>query len=108
VDGCVHCNHLEETAGASAVFTLPPSFLTELFTKGENLQFESRIRKDIPADIMQKLRRVPYFNQSYEPDGMTVDQFNTIPSLVSTYKEFSAATQKMVDFVKDRMDNPSN
>jgi len=108
VDGTMHCIHLEEAAGASAVFTLPPNFLSELFIKGENLQFESRIRKDIPADVMQKLCRVPYFNQSYEPDGMTVDQFNTIPSLVSTYKEFSAATQKMVDFVKDRMDNPSN
>ncbi|MCE1252631.1 MAG: transaldolase [Anaerolineae bacterium] len=97
------CAHLEEMAGASAVFTLPPNFLGELFTDGENLQFESRVWQDIPAEIMQRLQKIPYFKESYEPDGMKQKDFNTIAPLVSTFNEFSGATQKMVDFVKERM-----
>ncbi len=95
--------HLEETAGADAVFTMPPPFLTELFTKVPNLNFESRIWKDIPEDVMARLRKVPYFNQAYDVDGLTVDQFNTIPPLLSTFKEFSGATEKTLEFVRQRM-----
>ncbi len=102
-DGAVHCSHLEETAGADAVFTLPPNFLSELFIQGENLQFKPRIWEDIPSDVMERLMKIPYFTRSYEPDGYSQAEFNTIPSLVSTYKEFSGATQKMVDFVQERM-----
>ena len=102
-DGIVHSRHLEETAGASAVFTLPPSFLSSLFNEGENIQFESRIWEDIPADIMERLLKIPYFKRSYEPDGYSQAEFNSIPPLVSTYKEFSKATEKMVDFVRERM-----
>jgi hypothetical protein len=39
--------------GFIAVFTLPPSFPTELFTKAEHLAFESRIRRDLPADAQE-------------------------------------------------------
>ncbi len=97
------CAHLEEMAGASAVFTLPPNFLGELFTDGENIKFESRVWQDIPEEVMQRLQKIPYFKESYEPDGMKQKDFNTIAPLVSTFNEFSGATQKMVDFVKERM-----
>ena len=103
-NGTVHCAHLEEMAGADAVFTLPPNFLGKLFTDGENIDFESRVWKDIPEEVMQRLQKIPYFMESYEPDGMKQDDFNTIAPLVSTFTEFSGATQKMVDFVKERMD----
>lgn len=102
-NGTVHCSHLEETAGASAVFTLPPNFLGELFTQGQNLQFEPRIWDEIPSDVMERLEKISYFKRSFEPDGYSQMEFNTIPSLVSTFKEFSGATQKMVDFVCERM-----
>lgn len=102
-NGTAHCTHLEETAGASAVFTLPPNFLGELFTVGEDLQFEPRIWEDIPENVMERLQQIPYFQRSYEPDGYSQAEFNSIPSLMSTFKEFSAATQKMVEFVRQRM-----
>ena len=35
VDGVMRCWHMEETAGGNVIFTLPPSFLTELFTKSD-------------------------------------------------------------------------
>jgi transaldolase len=103
VDGVLRCWHLEETAGASAVFTLPPVFLAEMFTTGAHLNYEPRIREDIPAGVLERLLKIPYFRKAYEPDGYTPDEFNSLPSLLSTYKEFSGATEKMVQFVAERL-----
>jgi transaldolase len=96
-----HCWHLEETAGARAIFTLPPPFLTELFTKAEQLTFEPRIRKDIPTDVLARLSRVPYFTSAYQPDGLTPAEFNALPALLSTWNEFKAAMDKICSFAAE-------
>ena len=103
VDGATRCWHLEETAGARAVFTLPPPFLTELFTKSEHLTFEPRIRRGLGADVMERLQRIPYFNAAYEPDGLTPPDFNHLPPLLSTWKEFKEAKDKIVAFAAQAM-----
>lgn len=103
VDGSLRCWHLEETAGANAIFTLPPAFLTELLTKGNHLKFEPLIWQDIPGQVKAKLLKIPYFERAYRPDGFTVAEFNTLPALLATHQEFSKATEKMVDFVTDCM-----
>ena len=103
VDGATRCWHLEETAGARAVFTLPPPFLTELFTKAEHLTFEPRIRRVLGADVLERLQRIPYFNAAYEPDGLTPPDFNHLPPLLSTWKEFKEAKDKIVAFAAQAM-----
>jgi transaldolase len=103
VDGVLRCWHLEETAGANAVFTLPPVYLTELFNKGEHLNFQPKINQPIPDEASAQLMKIPYFVQSSQPDGFSISDFNTLPPLLATNKEFSGATQKMVDFVAERM-----
>ena len=99
----LRCWHLEEIAGARAIFTLPPGFLTEMFTKLGHLRFEPRIRHEIPAEVMARLRRVPYFNDGYDPDALTPPQFNQLPALLSTRKEFCATMDKVVAFASDAM-----
>jgi transaldolase len=103
VEGVQRCWHLEYTAGADAVFTLPPNFLTDFLQQCPDLTFTSTIWDEIPADVMARLRKVPYFNAGYEPDGIGVEDFDVIPALMSTYREFSKATQDMVSFVEERM-----
>ena len=98
VDGVTRCWHLEETAGARAVFTLPPSFLTELFTRADHLAFEPRIRHGLPPDVLERLQRIPYFDAAYRPDGLTPSEFNDLPALRNTWKEFREATDKIVAF----------
>jgi transaldolase len=102
-EGRLYVRHLEETAGADVVITLPPAFLTEFLTQADHVKFEPRIWKDIPDTEMARLQQVPYFNRAYESDGIAPDQFNTLPPLVSTYHEFAAATEKMVAFVRERV-----
>ena len=103
VDGVLHCWHLEETAGADAVYTLPPSFLSELFQQCPSLTFRSTIWDAIPADVMAKLTKVPYFNAGHDVDGTPVEAFDDIPALRSTYAEFAGATEDMIAFVAERM-----
>jgi len=57
------------------------------------------IHEDAPRPTMEKLLRIPYFVQAYEPDGMTKEEFNKQGALVATAAEFFKATRATVDFV---------
>jgi len=103
VGGVMRCWHLEETAGGRIVFTLPPSFLNEIFLETGDLPLEARIREDIPADVMAKLRKVPYFVSAYEPDGTPAEEFNRIPALLSTMQQFQGAMDKIVAFTAETL-----
>jgi transaldolase len=103
VDGAEGCWHLEYAAGAQAVFTLPPAFLTEFLPRCDDLAFPRRIDDDLPADIIAKLRQVPYFTKGVDLDGVAVDDFDSIPALQNTYRQFAKATEEMVAFVRERM-----
>jgi transaldolase len=103
VDGETRVWHLEETAGADAVFTLPPGYISDLFLKAGHIKFEPKIRKEAPASYLEDLRKTAYFNQGIEENGYAVSEFNTIPPLQSTFTEFCGATEKMVDFVRQQL-----
>jgi transaldolase len=108
VDGVTRCWHIEETAGGRVIFTLPPPFLTELFTEANHLKLEPRIRKAIPADVMSRLQKVPYFTAAYEPDGISPPEFNQMPALLSTMKQFRAAMDKIVAFTNETLHAPQH
>jgi transaldolase len=103
VDGAEGCWHLEFAAGAQAVFTLPPAFLTEFLPRCADLAFPRRIDDPLPADIIAKLRRVPYFTKGFDLDGVAIEDFDAIPALQNTYRQFAKATEDMVAFVRERM-----
>ncbi len=53
----------------------------------------------VPDDILEKLRKSKLFRQSYEPDGMTVDEFDTYLPVVRTLKGFSDSFDDFVAWV---------
>ena len=67
------------------------------------MNFEARIRKELPAEVMSRLQKVPYFTSAYEPDGLAPQEFNQIPALLNTMKEFRAAMDKIVAFSAEVM-----
>lgn len=101
VDGHPRIWHLEEKAGGAIVLTCPPSFIADVitFASQENIVFDAdRIRKEIPADVMERLLKVPYFARGYAEDGYSRDEYNDHPSLVRTADQFNRATDEMVVF----------
>ncbi len=103
VGGAPHIWHLEHTAGSDAVFTFPPPFLNALFTQFDDLEFHPRIWEDIPQEVYHRLSHVPYFCRAVDLYGYTVEEFDSLPSLISTRQEFSTAMDKMEDFVRNQM-----
>jgi transaldolase len=103
VNGEVRSWHVEKAAGANIVYTCPPPYLEALLEKGNHIEFHTQIEDPVPQAVMDKLMKMPYFARGYAEDGYTPDEFNTHPALLATAKEFSGATQSMVDFVSKRI-----
>jgi len=102
VDGVEHIWHLEQIAGGRMVFTCPPDILTKMWELDSNLDFKPTIEDEIPSKILEKLLRVPYFTEAYE-EKMDPARYGTLAPTVFTTQQFSQATEKMVDFVRERI-----
>jgi transaldolase len=101
VDGKQQIWHLQEKAGANVVVTCPPSLIDEVinFPHPEDIKFKpNQIDVDPPADVMERLLKIPYFARAYDEDGYTREEYNTHPALVKTHDAFSKATNEMVAF----------
>ena len=103
IDGVVRSWHIEKVAGADAVYTCPPPYLEGLFFKGNHINFSDQIHDPVPQNVMDKLMKIPYFEKGYAEDGYTAEEFNQYPALLETARQFSGATQEMVDFVGSRV-----
>ena len=104
VDGRLRSWHIEKAAGEDCVYTCPPSYIEEMITQLDHVEFADDTGNDIPADAMDQLMKIPYFVRGYAEDGYTAEEFNTHPALVETARQFSEVTEKMVSFVRDRVE----
>lgn len=96
--------HLEKLAGGNFVYTCPPKFIKALILKCDDLEFRSQIEEEPPKEVLDKLLKIPYFEQAYFEDGLTEDEFKDHPSLVATAKQFSNRTIDMINFVSARLE----
>ena len=94
---------VQKIAGGDIVYTCPPYVLEPLFDIGEDLIFEPEIEKEVPQDVMDKLLRIPYCIQAYDPNGLALEQFNAHPSTVSTVEAFSKGFTGLEGFIEERM-----
>jgi transaldolase len=95
---------VEEVAGGNIVYTLPPYALTPMFRMGDALDFRAdAIHQDVPAASMARILALPYGLQSYEPNGLSVDQFNSHPATIYTVAEFSKSASGLEDYVAARL-----
>jgi transaldolase len=100
-DGSKASWHIEKIAGSNVVYTCPPGYVQELMGVEDQLKpfNPEAIHEPPPKATIERLMRLPYFVQAYEPDGMSRKEFNRQAALLSTATEFSKATRTTVDFV---------
>lgn len=98
--------HIEKLAGGDFVYTCPPGYIAQLMQVEDRLpEFDrNAIDEEPPKTVIDKLMRIPYFRQAYEPDGMTPEEFSHFGAFVATASEFAGATRKTVDFVARAME----
>jgi len=104
IDGEKRLWHIEELAGGDIVFTCPPNFIRPVMEEYDHLDLHDRMDADVPRESIEKLLRLPYFEKAYYEDGLSPEEFNYHSALLSTAREFSGATQSMVDFVGERLE----
>jgi transaldolase len=93
---------VEKLAGGDIVFTCPPYVLEPLFEIGDELYFGPEIEQEVPSQVMEKLLRIPYCIQAYDPNGLDLEQFNDHPSTVSTVETFSKGFTGLEGFISER------
>jgi transaldolase len=94
---------IQKIAGGDIVYTCPPYVLEPLFEIGNDLIFEPEIEKDIPQDVLDKLMKIPYCIQAYDPNGLSLEQFNDHPSTISTVEAFSKGFTGLEAYIEERM-----
>ncbi len=65
--------HLTELAGANVIMSIAPG--PQKWFIQEDQPREERIDREVPADVLDRLLKMPEFVKAYEPDGMKVTDF---------------------------------
>lgn len=94
---------VQKLAGGDIVYTCPPYVLEPLFEIGDDLEFEPEIKKGVPKDVLEKMKKIPFCIQAYDPDGLALEQFNTHPSTLSTIENFSKGFAGLEKYISERM-----
>ncbi len=104
VGGKNHFWDIEKIAG-DIVYTMPPYVLEPLFQKCEDLTFEEEILyEDVPYEVIDKMSKIPYVLQSWDENGMEIDQFNDHPATIATAETFSNASIGLERYVGERLE----
>jgi transaldolase len=88
--------HLTELAGADLVMSIHPNYQGPFVT--DDFAREARIDRPVPADVIERLQRVPDFARAYEPDGMEPSEFMTFGLTQRTLSQFDAAWKELENY----------
>ncbi len=62
-----------------------------------------RSRRIVPAEVIEKMMKIPYCIQAYDPNGLALEQFNDHPATVSTVEAFSKGFAGLEGYIGERM-----
>lgn len=87
--------HLTELAGAGLVMSIHPTYQS-IFLSGD-LPCEERIHHPVPPHAIERLRSIPEFVRSYEPDGMQPREFMAFGLTQRTLSQFTESGWKPME-----------
>ena len=95
-----HRLHWTELVGGDVVLTMPHAWQVRFNASG--ITPADRIGEPVdPALVADLLDRIPDFRRAYEPDGMTVDEFDRYGATVRTLRGFIKSYHDLVGAVRD-------
>ena len=95
-----HRLHWTELVGGDVILTMP--WMWQHRFNGSGIDPEPRM--DVPVEplIIEELReRLPDFRRAYEPDGMTVEEFDTYGATVRTLRGFIRSYHDLQAAIRD-------
>jgi transaldolase len=94
--------HWSQLIGGDIVLTIP--YAWQRLFNASDIDVVPRFDDPVPADALEELRaKVPEFVRAYEPDGMTVAEFDGYGATRRTLRGFIASYQDLVAVVRDAM-----
>jgi transaldolase len=97
-----HHLHWSELIGGDIVLTIPYAW-QRLFNESD-LEVAPRMDDPVPEEILSELyRKFPDFRRAYDPDAMTVEEFDSFGPTVRTLRGFIGSYQDLVATVRDFM-----
>jgi transaldolase len=94
--------HWSELIGGDIVLTIPSKW-QKLFN-GSAIEVRPRFDDPVPPEAIDELERlVPEFRRAYEPDGLTLHEFDSFGATVRTLRQFLASYDQLVATVRDLM-----
>jgi len=94
--------HIEKVAGGNMVYTLNPEIIDDFMRICECKEIYNQMEDPVPADILEKLLKIPYFKEAYDQDGIAIDDFINHPAFVYTREEFSGSMKEIEEYVEAR------
>jgi transaldolase len=92
---------VQKIAGGDIVYTCPPYVLEPLFDMGDDLEFQPEIEEPVPQEVLEKILRIPYGIQAYDPNGLALEQFNTHPATIATIEAFAKGFSSLEAFITE-------
>lgn len=95
-----HHLHWSEFIGGECVLTLPAAWQRRF--NGSDVEVRPRIDDPVePRLIAQLEASFPDFVRAYEPDGLTVDEFDAWAPTVRTLRQFTASWHELLALITD-------
>jgi transaldolase len=103
VDGKLRVRHVEELLGGDVVLTVFPNIFEALVFSYEPEEMTPHIDGEVPAEVLEKLLKVPYFAAAYDEHGIAPEDFITHGAVVETATSFAQATTDLEAYCASRI-----
>jgi transaldolase len=97
-----HHMHWSELIGGDLSMTIPYEW--QLQFNGSDVPVIERMQNPVPKDYFDLLyEKFADFRRAYEPDGMTVEEFDSFGATVRTLRAFITSWHDLVNLIRDFM-----
>ena len=95
-------NHITELIGSHLIHTIP--YKWQIRYNGSEMPVVSTASRDLDSEIIETLKRsFVDFVKAYEPDGMSIDEFESFGATRRTLRQFIAGYDSVIGVVRDLM-----
>lgn len=97
-----HHLHWSELIGGDVVLTIPAAWQRRFNSSA--VEVRARFDEPVPSAYVEELlARVPEFRRAYEPDGLSIPEFDTYGATVRTLRSFIASYWDLVRTIDELM-----
>jgi len=97
--------HIEKVAGGNMVYTLNPEIIDDFLKMCDKKDIYAQMDEPVPAGIMDKLLKIPYFVEGYSEDSIARADFVDHTSFKMTREQFSGSMTEIEEFIAGRKKN---